>query len=176
MKKKKKTRPKPKKIIIVLSAEERAALERIVKTGSAKAQEITRARILLLSHKGKTNHAIEEALSCSHDLINLVRQRYLARGSIASTIRDLPRSGQPKKITAAHEAFVIATACTAAPDGHNHWTLPALKHKLLATYDDLKSVSDERIRRILIASALKPWRKKNVVYAQAHARVSRAHG
>ena len=176
MKKKKKTRPKPEKITIVLSVTEVAALERLVKIGSAKVREITRARILLLSHKGKTNRAIEEALSCSHDLIHLVRRRYFLRGEIDAAIHDLPRSGQPKKITAEHEAFVVATACTDAPDGHTHWTLDALKDKLIATYDDLDSVSHERIRRILLASALKPWREKNVVRSQTHPGVSRAHG
>ena len=173
---KKKTRAKPEKIIILLSAKEIAALERVVKIGKSKAREITRARILLLSHQGKTNRAIGEALSCSHDCIHLVRKRWKDRGSTLAAIRDLPRSGQPKKITAEHEAFVVATACTDAPEGHSHWTLDALKNKLIETYDDLDSVSHERIRRMLIASALKPWREKNVVRTETHSRVSRAHG
>ena len=176
MKKKKRTRRKPEKIVIRLSAKEVTILERLSKTGNAKAREITRARILLLSQRQKTNREIEEALSCSHDLINLVRWRYRERGTIDAAIHDLPRPGQPKKITADHEAFVIATACTEAPEGHNHWTLSALRNKLLETYDDLPCVSDERIRQILITSALKPWREKNVVHSQAHPRVSGAHG
>jgi transposase len=69
-----------------------------------------------------------------------VRARCRDRGSALAALNDLPRTGQPKKISGAHEAFVIATACTDAPDGHAHWTLHALKDKLLHTYDDLDSV------------------------------------
>jgi hypothetical protein len=94
------------------------------------------------------------------------------RTTIADAINDAPRPGQPKKITTKHEAFVIATACTDAPKGHNHWTLPELKRVLLKRYKTLTSVSDERIRHILIASDLKPWREKNVVYPESHPALS----
>lgn len=169
MQKKKKKFPKREKILIALTAAEIAALTRFIKSGTAKAREITRARILLLSQSGKTNREIEDALSCSHDLINLVRKRYCDRGNWKAAIHDLARCGQPKKITPEHEAFVVATACTDAPEGHAHWTLKALKEKLVATYDDLDTVSHERIRQILIRAALKPWREKNVVRATSHA-------
>lgn len=173
MKKKKQRR---EKILITLSDEEIAAIKNVIKKGESKARVITRARILLLAHKGKTNQAIMDALDCSHDLIGLVRKRYRERGSVEEAIHDLPRPGQPKRITADHEAFIIATACTDAPSGHNHWTLGALRKKLLDTYDDLQSISDEWIRQMLVRATLKPWREKNVVRSQTHAGVSRAHG
>jgi transposase len=109
-------------------------------------------------------------------MVGLVRKRYRKRGSIESAITDLPRPGQPKKITPKHEAFVVATACTDAPFGHNHWTLPELKKALLKRYKRLQSVSDERIRQMLLRSALKPWREKNVVRPEPNAALSRAHG
>ena len=167
---------KRRKIVIRLSEKEVATLEKLVKSGSAKARATTRARILLLSHKGKRNRDIEEALSCSHDMVSLVRSRYRERGSIEAAITDRARPGQPKKITPRHEAFVVATACTEAPPGHDHWTVPELKRVLLERYKKLRSVSDERVRRILIASALKPWREKNVVRAESHPALSRANG
>jgi transposase len=165
-----------KKLDIMLSNAEIAALQKVGRVGAAPARTITRARILLLSHKGKTNTEITEALDCSHDLVNLVRKRYHEREGIEAAITDAPRPGQPKKITPAHETFVTATACTAAPDGHAHWTLDALRNKLLETYDDLESVSHERIRTILIRAALKPWREKNVVHSKAHPGVPGTHG
>jgi transposase len=163
MHKKKHTRPK--KVIIALSTTEIGFLEGVVRKGVSPARTITRARILLLSHRGKSNTEIMEALGCSHDLISLVRKRYGERDSALSTIHDAPRSGQPKKITPRHEAFVVATACTDAPPGHNHWTLPELRKALLKRYKKLKTVSDERIRHMLLASELKPWREKNVVHS-----------
>jgi len=174
MHKRKHTRPK--KVIITLSTLETEFLEGIVRKGVSPARTITRSRILLLSHRGKSNTEIMEALGCSHDLISLVRKRYQERESVESTIHDAPRPGQPKKITPRHEAFVVAVACTDAPPGHDHWTLPELRKALLKRYKKLKSVSDERIRHILLASELKPWRKKNVVRSEPHATLSGAHG
>ena len=172
---KKKKSPK-RKIVIRLSSVEVASLERVVRSGTAKARAITRARILLLSHAKKTDREITGALGCSHDMVNLVRQRYRDRASAEAAIIDLPRPGQPRKVQPRHEAFVVATACTRAPEGHNHWTLPELRKALLKRYKRLKSISDERVRHILLASELKPWREKNVVRAESHPALSRAHG
>lgn len=159
---------KKAKILIVLSNKEIALLETHIRCGTVKAQTVTRARILLLSHKGKTNHEIVDALGCAPRTVSGVRRRYRDRGSASAVITDFPRPGQPKKITPEHEAFVIATACTQAPEGHAHWTLNALKNKLLETYSTLQSVSDERIRHILLHAALKPWTEKNVVHPYSH--------
>jgi transposase len=174
MQRKKKHRTE--KIAVSLTKEEVHLLERTLSCGTHKARTIIRARILLYSYRGKTNREIVSALGCAPRILCDVRRRYREHGSIERAITDAPRSGQPKKITAGHEAFVVATACTDAPDGHGHWTLAALREKLLETYDDLASVSDERIRQMLIHAALKPWREKNVVHSQPHAGVSRAHG
>jgi putative transposase len=163
---------RPEKVCISLCASDIQYLENIVKKGMTQARTITRARILLLSHQKKSNTEIMEALDCSHDLISMVRTRYCNRGSVAGAIHDAPRPGQPKKITARHEAYVIATACTDAPQGHNHWTLSELRKALLRRYKKLRTVSDERIRHILLASELKPWREKNVVCAEPHPTVS----
>lgn len=152
-----------KKIRIKLKKAEVAVLQKITKSGRQNARVIIRARILLLSSQGKTNEDIVEALGCSSRSVSDIRRRYLDRKSIDACIYDASRPGQPKKITAEHEAFVIATACTDAPAGHDHWTLDALKEKLIETHDDLKSISHEWIRHILIRAALKPWREKNVV-------------
>jgi transposase len=175
MKKKKKNKQR-KKIVIALSVDEVNTLKQLVRRGEKSARAITRARILLLSNSGKTNTEIIAALGCVQFTVTDVRKRYKARGSIDAVLHDAPRPGQPKKITEAHEAFVVATACTSAPEGHSHWTLNALKDKLIATYNDLQSVSHERIRQMLLHAALKPWREKNVVHAESHTTLSRAHG
>lgn len=153
-----------KKIEIVLNKEDILTLTKVIKHGSNNVRVITRARILLLSHEGKTNIHIVEALSCAPRMICNIRQRYIKEKSVLKAIADAPRPGQPKKIEAKHEIYVVAVACTKAPKGHNHWTLPELKKKLLIKYKKLKTVSDERVRQMLLASALKPWREKNVVY------------
>ncbi len=156
----------------MLTGKEVNFLKHILSRGTHKARTLIRARILLFSYQGKTNKEIVDALGCAPRIICDVRKRYHAHRSVDKAIHDAPRPGQPKKITPDHEAFVIATACTNAPDGHGHWTLPALRAKLLEAYDDLTTVSDERVRQMLIHAALKPWREKNVVYPQPHAALS----
>jgi transposase len=163
MQRTKKKKHNTEKIPVLLTTEDTQFLRNILSRGTHKARAIIRARILLFSYQGKTNKEIVDALGCAPRIICDVRSRYRTTRSVKQTITDAPRPGQPKKITADHEAFVIATACTDAPDGHDHWTLNALREKLIATYDDLHSISHERIRHILIASDLKPWREKNVV-------------
>lgn len=163
MKKKKAVRKE--KIIVVLSEKDIAFLKAFIRSGIRKARAVSRARILLLSHAGKSNGEIRRSIGCAIGTISSVRMRYHDRGSVEAAISDAPRPGQPKKITAKHEAFVTATACTDAPPGHAHWVVEALRKKLLKTYPALKSVSSERIRQILVRSNLKPWREKNVVRA-----------
>ena len=171
-----KNRKRRLKVDITLTRDEVSTLEGIIKHGNHNARVITRARILLLSHEKKTNTQIVESLECALRMICNVRRRYAESTSIPEAITDAPRPGQPKRITPRHEAFVIATACTDAPLGHDHWTLPELRKALLKRYKKLRSVSDERVRHILLASELKPWREKNVVRAESHAALSGAHG
>lgn len=159
---------------IALEEEEVQTLEDLVHKGVSSARTVTRARVLLLANENgpkKTNKEIAETLLIALTTPTDIRKRY-TDGGLDRALYDAPRPGQPKKITAEHEAFVIATACTDAPDGHDHWTLDALKEELLATYDDLESISHEWIRRMLIRAQLKPWREKNVVHAQAHPALS----
>ncbi len=168
----KKAKHNTEKISVLLTKEDIHLLKHTLSRGTHKARTIIRAHILLYSHAGKTNKEIVDALGCAPRIICDVRKRYLHTRSVEQAIHDAPRPGQPKKITPDHEAFVIAIACTDAPDGHDHWTLNALKEKLIATYDDLHSVSHERIRHILLSAELKPWREKNVVRSQSHSALS----
>jgi Homeodomain-like domain len=163
--------PKQKRVRVAvrLTPSDLAYLKGIVKSGTRKAREITRARILLLSHQKKSNLDIIAALGCSQFAISSLRRRFRKRKKdVKATIIDAPRSGTPKKILPAHEAFVVATACTDPPNGHAHWTAEALKDKLLETYSKLETISGEGIRRILLKNELKPWREKNVVHSKTH--------
>lgn len=161
------------RVAVNLTASDIAYLKNILKSGARKAREMTRARTLLLSHMKKSNQEIIDALGCSQFAISDLRRRFVKRDKdVAATIVDAPRSGTPKKILPTHEAFVIATACTEAPSGHAHWTTEALREKLLETYTDLKTVSDEGVRKILLKNKLKPWREKNVVRSKAHSSLS----
>ena len=150
---------------IALEKEEVRTLETIITKGTSPARTVTRARVLLLANeKGpkKTNKEVAAVLMLASTTPRDIRKRYCERG-LKGALHDAPRPGQPKKITDEHKTFVIATACTDAPEGHDHWTLEALRDKLIETYDDIQSVSHEWIRQILVRAKLKPWREKNGV-------------
>jgi transposase len=165
-----------KKHIVSLTAKERLFLRRFVTSGSHKAREITRARILLLSALGKIDTVIVVALGCSLSMVRSVRRRFDERRDIQAVITDAPRPGQPAKLKPHHEAFIVATACTPAPSAHAHWTAAALRQTLLATYQDIQDISAEPIRKLLVRHRLKPWREKNVVRPQADRAVQGADG
>jgi len=123
-----------------------------------------RARILLMANDQKqaSNTIIAKALSTGREKVRLVRHRFLTEG-LKKALIDRPRPGQPKKLTAEDEAYIIAIACTTPPRGSDHWTLRLLKGKLKSK--KRKEVSVSPIRRALLQSQTKPWLKKNVVHS-----------
>lgn len=155
-----------------LTNTDRDTLRDMTRKGKSAVRVVVRARILLLLEEGRKDKEIKETVGCAGRTVQSVLHRFSANKKIEDALYDKPRPGQPKKILPAHEAFVVATACTKAPKGHSHWTLGALKTALLSAYDALESVSDERIRQILVRHDLKPWREKNVVHSASHRRLS----
>ena len=165
-----------KTYIVHLEKGERGFLMRTISHGTHPARALTRARILLLSDDGATDRDIADRLGCSTDTVRAVRRRFCERPTVQEAITDAPRPGKPPTIQPHHEAFVAATCCTPPPSGHAHWTLGALREELLSAHDDLAEISDESIRRMLLAHRLKPWREKNVVHPASHAAVPGADG
>jgi hypothetical protein len=53
-----------------------------------------------------------------------------------------------KKLDGAAEAFLIATACTKAPEGRTEWTMQMLADKLVEC-QLVDSISDETVRKTL---------------------------
>ena len=152
---------------VSLSSEEQSRLRTMLRRGTEKARVLGRARILLTLDRGDENNRIGRDNFVSIKTIGRIAERY-EEGGLDRSLYDLPRPGQPKKLNEKHESFIVAKACTDPPEGHAHWTLHALKDALVQAYAEIGSVSHERIRQTLIASAIKPWREKNVVRANAH--------
>lgn len=154
--------------VITLDLQERKQLEDMLKKGRWTPRQMMRARILLMADDQKmiSNTTIARMLSCGRETVRQVRHRFLTEG-LEKALIDRPRSGQPKKLTEAEEAFVIATACSTPPQGSDHWTLKLLAKKLKTV--KRKTVSVKPIQRILLQNKLKPWLKKNVVYSHRYA-------
>jgi len=150
---------------VELNKQDQSFLHAIINTGTGKARTITRARILQMSHYGKTDDAISDALHVNPSTPYEIRKRYHL-GGLQRALYDGVRPGQKKVFTDQDETTITALACTKAPDGHSRWTLDLL---VAHAKDKLnKSIGRNTIWKILLRHKLQPWRKKNVVYSYSH--------
>ena len=142
--------PMPNKQHIVdLSEDERAELESFVSSGVHKAEDITRARILLKADDGATDAEISRALDCGQSTPYRARKRYADRG-IAAIHRRNPDREYERKLNGEDEAHLIALATSEPPDGRARWTLRLLADELVALEEiDHDSVSYETVRQVL---------------------------
>ncbi len=122
-------------------------LTSFVKKGRKSARELTRARILLLLHGGKTEMEIKETLCISRATVSNIKKRYREEG-FQSALSEKPRSGQPRKYTDKQEAEVIATACTDTPRGRKRWTIRLLTDRMKGL-NSFETINRETVRLIL---------------------------
>lgn len=138
----------PKKLYVVdLTPEERAELLSRLNRGSAPARKLTRARALLLADEGRTDEVIAEALHISRPTVERLRKRFVNSG-LEWALKDDPRRGAPRKLSGRDEALLVATACSAAPEGRTRWTMQLLADRLVEI-NVVESISDETVRRCL---------------------------
>ena len=137
----------PIKYRVTLTEDEVEMLEGLLRKGKSAARKQTRARILLKAAAGCRDAAIMEALAVSATMVYNTRQKCVEE-SVEAALHDRPRPGQAQKLSDKQCAQVIATACTPAPAGHDHWTLRLLADKVVQLgYAD--SFSYETVRRLL---------------------------
>jgi transposase len=95
---------------IVLDAEQRSALERIVRAVSSEVRMVERARIVLACAEGRSVDEITGELGCSRPTVAKWRGRFARHG--AEGLRDAPRRGAPLTHGPETRALLIAKACT----------------------------------------------------------------
>ena len=101
--------------------------------------------MLLWSAEGKTDLAIAALLGVHPLTVAKTRERWV----MATRITDAPKAGRHKTLDGKQEAFVVALACSDAPDGQDVWTMPLLADKLVSLGVVETPVSDELVRRTL---------------------------
>jgi transposase len=130
---------------ITLSGKEREELGRIVKTGRYSARERRRAQTLLWSDAGKTDKEIAELQGVTPLTVATTRQCWVEE----KRITDKPKPGREKKLDGKQEAFLVAMACSNAPDERENWTMQLLADRLVELRIVDEPISDETIRRTL---------------------------
>jgi transposase len=134
----------PKKYLVELTADERAELERLVKTGTRSARTVNRAHVLLAAADGQTDAQIAAMLHLGLRTVERIRQRFCV-GRRALAVTDLPRPGAQRKLDGKQEAFLVALACSDPPTGRATWTMQLLADKLVEL-QIVDTISDETVR------------------------------
>ena len=149
---------------VTLTAAERTTLDRRVRRAKTAHRDRVRALVVLAAAAGHGNAAIAGGLGVTADTVRKWRGRFADRG--LEGLRDLPRPGRPRQITAATRAAVIALACqlpaaTGVPIGH--WTGPDLLRELTGV-PGTQAISATSLLRILAEHPVKPWQYQSWIY------------
>src|SRR5918993_657291 len=113
---------------LVLSAEQRGALERRVRSGRGRADAARRARVILLLADGCSYAAIAGMTGASSRTIALWKQRVLADGLAGLTAQH--RGSKPTVLTPALAARIMTWTRRPPPHGATHWSTRSLGRKL----------------------------------------------
>lgn len=143
-----------------LTEAERAHLHDLIAAGTAPARKLLHARILLKADEGAAGPAwvdqrIAEAVEVSQPTVSRVRKQYVEQGLAAALNRRAPTRIYQRKLEGAHEARLVALACSPPPPGQARWSLRLLADKLveLEIVDDL---SYQTVRRTLKKTNSRP--------------------
>jgi len=145
---------------VTLTSDERRTLKKLVSSGKTAARKITHARILLLTDENSeegnnTDQSIVQSLQVSVVTVERVRQRFVEQGLESALNRQVQKNRKSKKLDGKAEAFLVATACSAAPEGRKSWTLRLLADRLVEC-EIVDSISHETIRKALKKTNLNP--------------------
>jgi hypothetical protein len=101
--------PKPK-YPIVLTIEERANLEQLVKSRKTVQGQVLRGRIILnaADHPDWTNLQVAQTVGCTDRAVRKWRRRWVK----SKSLDDLPRSGAPQRFSPEVKTQATALACS----------------------------------------------------------------
>ncbi|NIR33754.1 MAG: IS630 family transposase [Desulfuromonadales bacterium] len=104
---------------IVLTDEERAALERMVRGAKTERRMVTRAQIILAAAEGQATTHIAARMGLTPATVSKWRTRFAS--DRLDGLRDAPRSGQPVRYGAAAEKRILALLDQPPPSGYATW-------------------------------------------------------
>ncbi|MDR1871692.1 MAG: helix-turn-helix domain-containing protein [Deltaproteobacteria bacterium] len=141
---------------IFLSAQERDALDTIVKKGQNAARVVLKALILLFCDKSpdgrgpKSNAEISRELNISERTIESLKKRFL-EGGMDLALQRKKKTFNPKaiKFDGSFAAKLVALACSEAPPGRVRWTARLLADKLVELGIAPQGVSHMTVQRVL---------------------------
>jgi len=101
------------------------------------------------SESGKnTDESIIKALQVGLSTVARVRRRLVEEGLESALNRQVQKNRRARKLDGEGEAFLIAVACSQAPEGRTAWTLKLLADRLIEC-EIVDSISTEAVRQTL---------------------------
>src|SRR6202163_3058766 len=113
------------------SIEDKASLVALVKSRTAEARAVERARIILACLEGKEIQQVARELRISVPSVTKWRRRFALCG--LRGLRDQSRPGKPVRYDTAFRDQVLALLEETPPPGMSHWDGPAVAEKLDAS-------------------------------------------
>lgn len=140
---------------LVVSDEQREALQRQARSKGAPARVVERARIVLLAAEGVPGVTIAERVGCSEPTVVRWRSRFAEHG-LAGLV-DAPRSGKPASIPQTVRDEILSITLTEPPVelGITHWSSRLLADRLRRNG---KPVSHATVARVWKHFGIQPHR------------------
>lgn len=136
-----------KKYVVDLNEHERGRLKELTTKGESGARRIRRSRILLLADEDRIDKEIASFLGAAVTTVERVRKRFVEEG-LEAALSERPRPGAARRLDGRQEAYLMALACSEAPEGRGRWTMGMLTERLVEL-DVVEEISDETVRRTL---------------------------
>jgi len=151
---------------ITLDDETLQKLEALTRSRTAPAQEVQRAKILLLRACGNKEDFIADKLDVTRKTVYLTVRKYRDHG-VDWALRDEERSGRPSSYNDEIRTVIINTACQSPKElglAQEFWTLTALTNYINKNAVDAQQVpvhvSRSAVGRILHDADIKPHKIK----------------
>jgi transposase len=140
--------PDPRLEPLVLSEDERRALESWVNRRSTAQGLALRARIVLACARGGSNVAVAARLGVARGTVTRWRARFLRER--LDGLAGEPRPGVPRSITDAPVEEVVVRTLEEVPEGATHWSKRELARRV--------GISPTSVHRIWRSFGRQPWR------------------
>lgn len=125
---------------VLLSSEDRATLERWIRSGKAESRLVFRGRIVLGASSGRTTEQIARGLGVRPATVSKWRGRFARQG--LTGLQDAPRPGARRRYGAQTEKRILKKLDEPPPEGFASWNGSLLARAL-------KDVSQHQVWRVL---------------------------
>ena len=134
-----------------MTAAEEAELEQWLRAGTTAKRQVDRAQVILGFSQGLPAREISKTTGLSYNAVCRWRQRFEADG--IEGLGDLPRPGQPRKLTPRKAREILRLTVERIPRASTHWSL-----RLMAEH---AGVTVHQVRQVWKSADLKPHRLRS---------------